>query len=140
MDRLAQLADKVIDKASVEGLTLFAGWRAEERPSNPAAHAYFDIHLLRELRGCVHIIATTAQGLSALESILTDANGGAGRAKMFGWAEPFPDTASLTAQRQAAEQATDRLLTKFYEVLTAGERAELVELVGRAQEALDAKK
>jgi hypothetical protein len=90
MDRLAQLADKVIDKASVEGLTLFAGWRAEERPSDPAAHAYFDIHLLRELRGCVHIIATTAQGLSALESILTDANGGAGRAKMFGWAEPFP--------------------------------------------------
>jgi hypothetical protein len=140
MDRLAQLADKVIDKASVEGLTLFAGWRAEERPSDPAAHAYFDIHLLRELRGCVHIIATTAQGLSALESILTDANGGAGRAKMFGWAEPFPDTASLTAQRQAAEQDTDRLLAKFYEVLTGAERAELVELVGQAQEALDTKK
>jgi hypothetical protein len=140
MARLAELADRVIDQASVEGLTLFAGWRAEERPSDPAAHAYFDIHLLRELRGCVHIIATTAQGLSALEAILTDANGGPGRAKNFGWPEPYPDTATLTAQRQAAENDTDRMLTRFYSVLSASERAELVELVNRAKETLDANK
>ena len=140
MDRLAALADKVIDEASVEGLTLFAGWRAEERPADAGAHAYFDIHLLRELRGCVHIIATTAQGLSALESILTDANGGPARAKNFGWPEPFPDTAALSARRQAAEADTDRMLGRFYEVLTPAERAELVQLVNTAKEALDAKK
>lgn len=140
MDRLAALADKVIDSAPVEGLTLFAGWRAESRPSDAAARAYFDIHLLRELRGCVHIIATTANGVGALESILTDANGGAARAKTFGWPEPYPDTTSLQQARLAAEADTDRLLVRFYEVLTSAERAELVDLVTSAKVALDANK
>ncbi len=140
LDRLAALADKVIDSAPVEGLTLFAGWRAESRPSDAAARAYFDIHLLRELRGCVHIIATTVNGVGALESILTDANGGADRAKMFGWPEPYPDTTSLQQARLAAEADTDRLLVRFYEVLTPAERAELVDLVASAKVALDANK
>ncbi len=140
MDRLATLADKVIDEASVEGLTLFAGWRAEERPADAGAHAYFNIHLLRELRGCVHIIATTAQGLSALESILADAVGGPARAKNFGWSEPYPDTTTFAARREAAEADTDRMLVRFYEVLTPSERSELVGLIATAKVALDANK
>jgi len=140
MDRLAALADKVIDSASVEGLVLFAGWRAEERPKDPAAHAYFDLHLLRELRGCVHIIATSAQGLTALESILADATGGPERAKMFGWSEPYPSTEGFKARRDAAEAATDQLLSRYYDVLSPAERAELVDLVNTAKTALDAHK
>ena len=140
MDRLAVLADRVIDSASVEGLVLFAGWRAEQRPTDAAAHAYFDIHLLRELRGCVHLVATTAQGLSAMESIVADTTGGPDRAKMFGWSEPFPDAASLKDRRAAAEADTDRLLSRFYEVLTPAERGELVDLVRAAKTALDANK
>lgn len=140
IDRLAELADKVIDKASVEGLTLFAGWRAEERPKNPGAHAYFDIHLLRELRGCVHIIAAAAQGLSGLEAIVSDPKAGSAVAKNFGWAEPHPDPAAIKQQREAAEADTDRLLTRFYEVLTPAESAELVDLIGKAKAALDANK
>jgi len=140
MDRLAALADRVIDSANVEGLVLFAGWRAEERPTDAAAHAYFDLHLLRELRGCVHIIATSAQGLSAVESIVGDTTGGAERAKMFGWAEPFPDADAIRDRRAAAEADTDRLLSRFYEVLTPSERGELVDLVKTAKAALDANK
>lgn len=140
MDRLADLADKVIDGANVEGLVLFAGWRAEERPTDAAAHAYFDLHLLRELRGCVHIVATTAQGLSAVESIVGDATGGPERAKMFGWADPLPDGESVKERRAAAEADTDRLLSRFYEVLTPAERGELADLVRAAKAVLDENK
>jgi hypothetical protein len=138
MARLAELADRVIDKASVEGLTLFAGWRAEERPADAGAHAYFDIHLLRELRGCVHIIAVASHGLSALESIVADPKAGSATAKNFGWAEPHPAPESLADRRLAAEADTDRLLTRYYEVLTPAERQELVDLLAKAKASLDA--
>ena len=46
------------------------------------------MQILREWRGGLHLVATTAAGLTPLEAILT--NEGAGQAKFFGWAEPFP--------------------------------------------------
>ncbi len=65
------------------------------------------MQILREWRGGLHLVATTAVGLSPLEAILT--NEGPGQAKFFGWSEPFPDFAPIKAQHDEAEEITDRL-------------------------------
>jgi hypothetical protein len=139
LDRLAELAERVVDAVPVGGLSLFAGWRAAPRPQDGAGRAFACVHLLRELRGSAHIIATTALGLSPLESILrAPLDGGPERAKTFGWTEPFPETAQATERRTEAETLTDRLVAGYLEVLTPPERAELVALVQRLQSTLDA--
>jgi hypothetical protein len=65
------------------------------------------MQMLREWRGGVHLVATTAVGLSPLEAILT--NEGEGQAKFFGWSEPFPDVDAIKAKHDEAEAMTDRL-------------------------------
>ena len=65
------------------------------------------MQILREWRGGIHLVATTAVGLSPLEAILT--NEGPGQAKFFGWPEPFPDFAAIKAKHDEAEEITDRL-------------------------------
>ena len=65
------------------------------------------MQILREWRGGLHLVATTAVGLSPLEAILT--NEGPGQAKFFGWSEPFPDFAAIKAKHDEAEEITDRL-------------------------------
>ena len=65
------------------------------------------MQILREWRGGIHLVATTAVGLSPLEAILT--NEGPGQAKFFGWSEPFPDFAALKQRHDEAEEITDRL-------------------------------
>ncbi len=65
------------------------------------------MQILREWRGGLHLVATTAVGLSPLEAILT--NEGEGQAKFFGWSEPFPDVAAIKAKHDEAEEITDRL-------------------------------
>lgn len=133
-ERLAELAARFVDSVDPSGLSLFAGWRAEARPDDAPGRAYLLLHVTRELRGSVHIIATTASGLSPLESILTNEAGGVAMANMFGWTEPFPDVSSLAAERQEAETLTDALMARHFEVgLTAAERAELVDLIGQAE-------
>ena len=53
------------------------------------------MQILREWRGGIHLVATTAVGLSPLEAILT--NEGPGQAKFFGWPEPFPDFGPISS-------------------------------------------
>jgi hypothetical protein len=65
------------------------------------------MQILREWRGGLHLVATTAVGLSPLEAILT--NEGEGQAKFFGWSEPFPDCQGIKDKHQQAEDITDRL-------------------------------
>ena len=65
------------------------------------------MQILREWRGGIHLVATTAVGLSPLEAILT--NEGRGQAKFFGWSEPFPDITAIKAKHDEAEEITDRL-------------------------------
>lgn len=137
MDRLSELAERVVREADVAGLSLFAGWRAEPLPDDPAARAYQLVHVLRELRGSVHIVAVVATGLSPLEAILTSPTGGPHQAKLFGWPEPFADTSALAERRRAAEQLTDELMARHLEVLTADERGELVGLVQAMRAGMD---
>jgi hypothetical protein len=77
------------------------------------------MQILREWRGGLHLVATTAAGLSPLEAILT--NEGPGQAKFFGWSEPFPDFEAIKAKHDEAEEMTDRLCaTALARALDAG--------------------
>ena len=67
-----ELAEQVVDTAEESGLPLFAGWRAEPRADGGVARMLQLVHVLREWRGAVHLVATTAAGLGPLEAILTN--------------------------------------------------------------------
>lgn len=128
---LADLAAAVIDAASVVNAPLVAGWRALERPVDDRQRAYLLLHLLRELRFARHSVAVQASGLSPIEAIIAGP-GGEANAAMFGWPGPHPDPAPLAERRAEAEAVTDRLSAADLEVLDAGARARLVELVTAA--------
>jgi hypothetical protein len=124
--RLAELAGRVASDVDGAGLALFAGWRAEPLPDEAEARAFLLMHVLRELRGSVHILAVVADGLHPRDAVL--ASGGPAQAKQFGWSEPYPDVAP--AAKAAAEALTDTILCGLYAaVLTDAEAAELVTLV-----------
>lgn len=136
MDRLAELAERVLDAVEVPGLVLFAGWRAEPLPSDGAARAYQLLHVMREWRGSAHLVAVAASGLTPVEAILAGP-GSEEQAALFGWEPPFPDVTDLAGVRRSAEDLTDELQIAAYEsALDPGERAELVALVERVQAAL----
>jgi hypothetical protein len=116
----------VAAEADVTGLALFAGWRNQPLPADPAGRAYFLMHVLRELRGGVHLLAVVATGLDPRAAVF--ASGGADEAARFGWAGPYDDLVGVT--KKAAEDLTDEILTRLYgAVLSADEVAELAGLV-----------
>ncbi|MFL6119119.1 SCO6745 family protein [Actinophytocola sp.] len=128
-DRLSELAERVVDAAEESALPLFAGWRAEPRAEGGVARMLQLVHVLREWRGAVHLVATTAAGLGPLEAILT--NEGPQQARFFGWRDELPDCSHLGDRHVRAQETTDRLVAAAYErALTPAERAEFVDLVG----------
>jgi hypothetical protein len=130
------LSEAVVDAADVAGLSLFAGWRAQRRPSDAAARAFHLLHLLREMRGSAHVVACVAAGVSGRDAIL--ASDGAAQAERFGWQAPFPVVDDeLHARREHAEQLTDEITERKYRAaLTSNEVGELVDLVGRLSDHL----
>ena len=123
--RFVELAERLVDGAEASGLPLFAAWRSRPRASSVPGRAAQLCQILREWRGAVHLVATTAVGLSPLEAILT--NEGPGQAAFFGWPEPFPDCGAISHRHAEAEEITDRLCAVQVErLLSRGERAELV--------------
>jgi hypothetical protein len=127
-DRLAELAGKVVSGAEESGLPLFAGWRAEPLADGGPARLLQLVHVLREWRGALHLVATTAAGLRPLEAILT--NEGEQQARFFGWRDELPDCAHLKDRHVQAQQTTDRLVADTYDrALTPSERAEFAGLV-----------
>ena len=64
---------------------------------------------------------------------------GEGRAKQFGWSEPFPDVSHLVDLRAQTETMTDEIMTRFFDrALNADESAELLDLVLAMKSQLDA--
>lgn len=127
-DRFAELAGQVVAGAEGSGLPLFAGWRAAPLADDGPARALQLVHVLREWRGAVHLVATTAAGLGPLEAILT--NEGEQQARFFGWRDELPDCTHLKDRHTQAEDTTNRLIADTYErTLTPAERAEFVDLV-----------
>ena len=129
--RLAELLEWIVDGTDVAGLTLYAGWRAVPLPDDPRARLAQLMHLLREHRGSLHLVAVVASGLSPLQAILAG-RGGQGNATFFGWEEPFEDSSGHAVARSEAEALTDRLVAPAYDVLGHDERLELLDLLRQA--------
>jgi hypothetical protein len=132
IERLADLARRVVDAADASGRALFAGWRALPDPADdPAARAGLALLRLREHRGAGHLIAVTAEGLTPLAAILTGP--GPAKAAANGWDPPYPRLTEQDGRRlAAAEQHTDELAGMPYACLNAAERSELVALLESA--------
>jgi hypothetical protein len=130
--RLADLAGRVADAASVAGAPLFAGWRELDEPGldRPKALALHRINALRELRGAMHGAAVLTQGIHPHAAVARRTPYMLG---VFGWQEPHPDKAEVRDPWAEAQAATERALAPAYGALDAAERAELVELVNAVQ-------
>ncbi|MCB0996574.1 MAG: hypothetical protein KDB21_15880 [Acidimicrobiales bacterium] len=134
VDRFVELGRKVIDAVEPLGTALFAGWRNVAVPDDAPGAAGLVVQTLRELRGDLHIHGIAAVGLTPLQALM--ARDGEGRAKMFGWPEPYPDGTPWKDQHVRAEEITSALMTACYEVLSDDERTDLVEIVPRLQAAV----
>ncbi|WP_446222445.1 SCO6745 family protein [Nocardia sp. IBHARD005] len=132
-DRLAELLRRVVEAAPSTGLPLFAGWRAMPVPEDGRAAVLQLTHVLRELRGGLHLVAVTANGLTPLQAILVAGSpiyDGPGHAKFLGWAEPFETvTDDVRGRWEAAEKLTDELIAPCFDVLDEKERDELTVLM-----------
>ena len=107
LDDIVAVSEAVVDGVEGSAIPLFAGWRDAPRSESAAGRAAQLMQMLREWRGGLHLVATTAVGLSPLEAILT--NEGEGQAKLFGGPEPVPDVTPIKAKHDEAEEITDRL-------------------------------
>lgn len=105
-------------------------------PEDAPARVMQLTHLLRELRGGLHLIAVRAAGITPLQAVLISGspiNDGPGQARWYGWPEPFEEITDEVRERwQRAEAVTDELIEPAFAVLDEGEQAELTELVAAA--------
>jgi hypothetical protein len=99
------VTEELVDGLEGSALPLFVGWRAATKAENTAGRAAQLMQILREWRGGVHLVATTAVGLTPLEAILT--NEGKGQAKFLGWSEPFPASDDIRHKHEEAEDLTN---------------------------------
>ncbi|WP_460370566.1 helix-turn-helix domain-containing protein, partial [Actinocorallia lasiicapitis] len=134
--RLAELLKAVVDAAEVGGAPLFAGWRAVPLPDDGHGRVLQLTHVLRELRGGLHFLATKAAGVGPLQAVLISGSplaAGPDQARVFGWREPFEEiTPELQDRWTAAEARTDELIAPAFAALTPAELDELEELLGKA--------
>ncbi len=107
LDGIVAVTEELVGGLEGSAIPVFVGWRDAERCDSAAGRAAQLMQILREWRGGLHLVSTTAAGLSPLEAILT--NEGEGQAKFFGWPEPFPDITDIKAKHDKAEEMTDRL-------------------------------
>lgn len=139
LTELATLAEEVAAAASPAIGGLFAGWRAFPVDGlDPAGRVVRALHVLREHRGCAHLRAVLASGLSPLESILAlaeERGGGVPRAQRFWWPEPYPEVTHLVGRRAEVEALTDRIAGPAYAVLDDAAADRFSELVGRVHAA-----
>lgn len=137
--RLAELLEAIATAADPAGVPLFAGWRAMPLPADPAARVMQLAHVLRELRGGLHLLAVRAAGITPLQAVLISGsplNDGPGQARWYGWPEPFEEiTDEVRAAWERAEAVTDQLIAPAFAVLDDAASADLVRLVAAAHAA-----
>ncbi|MBB5870391.1 hypothetical protein F4553_003770 [Allocatelliglobosispora scoriae] len=136
VERLAELAKRVVRAADPAGLPLFAAWRAASRPlADPAESAAVGLFLLREYGAGVFLMAARVGGLAPVEALISGRAGEAA-AVAYGWQPPFPSPGPLARRRAWVDGATDRIVGRSYGVLTRPERLEWTTLVNAASGAV----
>jgi hypothetical protein len=129
VDRLAELLQRVVSAAEAAALPLFAAWRAMPVPDDsPGARVAVLLHLLRELRSGVTVVAIRAAGLSPLEAIIAGPDGETG-AVAFGWQPPYPSAGPIVRRLMWADSVADSLAGQAYATLDTAERVELAGLL-----------
>ncbi|MEO5973718.1 MAG: hypothetical protein ABIQ38_00740 [Ilumatobacteraceae bacterium] len=135
-ERFVELAERLVNSVDVAGLTLFAAWRSEPLPVDAAGRAYQLLHVMREWRGSVHIVAVLSGGVTPLQAVLA-AEDGSAHAKVYGWGDGLSNATHLRDQMAGIELLTDNMMLRAFEtMLNATERSEFVELVIRFSNAL----
>ncbi|MEU1426291.1 hypothetical protein ABZ412_04335 [Nocardia sp. NPDC005746] len=131
--RLAELLLPVVAAANPVGVPLFAGWRALPLAEDAPGLVLQLIHILRELRGGLHLIGVLGSGLTPLQAVLiagSPLKPGPDQARNFGWPEPFDEiTAELKGRWMQAEQITEDLIAPAFAVLDDKQGDELVALL-----------
>jgi hypothetical protein len=107
LEEAVAVSEELVSGLEGSAIPLFVGWRQAPPAATAAGRAAQLMQMLREWRGGLHLVSTTAVGLTPLEAILT--NEGEGQAKFFGWSEPFADVSAIKAKHDEAEVMTDRL-------------------------------
>jgi hypothetical protein len=138
LERIAELGYRVADASLPSCGALFAGWRALDRPDDPAGNATHALQVLREMRGGAHLSAVAAAGLTPHHAIISftadPVRGGVRGAERFGWTAPHPEPDEAAKAR--AEEMTTIAACGGFEALSEAERSEFVELVLAAREAI----
>ncbi|MEM9516481.1 MAG: hypothetical protein AAGA42_16650 [Actinomycetota bacterium] len=132
VERLGELAERVVADASPLGAPTFVGWRAMDLPPPGPGRTMQLCQTLRELGFGRFCVAVQAAQMTPLEAIMSGPTG-AWNAEMFGWHAPFPDGEPLADRRNEIEAHANRLHAPDFEVLTADERAEFRELARAAR-------
>lgn len=141
LDRLAELAEKVIEATPGAGLPLYAGWRTMSLVDDAPGRAMQVMFVLRELRAAVHFNILTNSGITPVEAHMLNKGPSAGQAyaRMFGWPEPFADGADKKKIYDLVEDSTNQRMSELLgAALDSSAIAELARLSVRALEALKA--
>ncbi len=109
LEEKVAVCEELVGGLEGSAIPIFVGFRDADPSESPGGRAAQLMQIFREWRGGLHLVATTAVGLSPLEAILT--NEGSGQAKFLGWQEPFPEVEVLKTKHDDAEDITDRLCT-----------------------------
>ncbi len=126
LDRFNDLSGRMVAAFSPVGVPLAAGWRAVPLPDDPAAKAIQLVHVLRELRGGLHIAAVLAHGVSLVDAVM--ATEGEMVAGMYGWDPPYPDVEAARAAKAPAENTTNEMAARTFAVLDQAEMDEFAHL------------
>jgi hypothetical protein len=140
-DRLAALAERVVDAADPSALPLFAGLRGTDRPADPPARAAHALMLLRELRGGLHFAALRARGIDVPLAIMADRRGGPARLRRLAWDDGevaalerrAAATADLRERWDAADEATSTAFAAELDALSGAEVGELAAAITAAE-------
>lgn len=128
LEQFVAAGEKILAATDGDAFSLFVATAAEPVADDAPAHAMQLVTILREYRGCAHLVAIRAVGLdSKTAHFVTRPNDGA----MFGWAPedaPVID-ASVREKMSRVEALTDDLVRPAYSVLDAAEREVFVRVL-----------
>jgi hypothetical protein len=129
VDRLVSLAERVVIEADATALPLFAAWRSMPIPDDSVGgRAAVLVHLLREHRTGINLIASRACGLTPVEALIAGPDGDEA-AMAFGWPTPHPERGPLMRKFAYADALADRIAGQAMEGLEPAERLELASLL-----------
>lgn len=122
LDAFNEAAAALIASVNPAALALFAGYSAEQPPADALGAATFNVIVLRELRGSVHLAAIAA---NALDPVVAHSIRRPNDARMFGWDELPEPTDEDRQKLVAVDAATDAVMAMHYAGITGEQRQAL---------------